>query len=346
LAVAEIHISNYIECAQDYLVIDVRSPSEFVHARIPEAHNIPLFNNDERAIIGTTYKQKSRALAIKQGLDFYGPKMRLIVEKVEELKASANKKKILVHCWRGGMRSGAIAWLLDLYGFEVSKLIGGYKSFRRFCLDELEKQHLFTIIGGRTGAGKTKVLACLRNKGETVICLETLACHRGSSFGAIEMPPQPSQEQFENILALELHTTANKNIFLEDESQRIGRVIIPNTMWHNMRTSSVFYLDLSQDLRLQNTIDDYGTFEITELKDATNRIAKNLGGTHNKEICALLDNNEIEPAFALLLNYYDRVYDKASDKRKEDERKISKIICDTREPDTIADLIINYKKNK
>jgi tRNA 2-selenouridine synthase len=344
VAVQEIKIAALINTKEDYLIIDVRSPSEFAHAHIPNAHSIPLFNDEERAQVGTAYKQRSRQIAIKIGLDFYGPKMRAIVEQVEHLLKETQQKKIIVHCWRGGMRSGAIAWLLDLYGFDVSKLHGGYKAFRRHCLDELEKPHHFIIIGGRTGAGKTTILQSLKQKNAAVICLEGLACHRGSAFGAIEMPPQPSQEQFENLVALELLQHAGKTIFLEDESQRIGRMNIPNTMWQNMRESRVVYVDLTAAQRLQNTIKDYGHFDITELKDATNRIAKNLGGVHNKEVIILLDENKIEPAFEILLQYYDRVYDKATSKRKDDERKFEMIDCPENDADIIADQILNYLK--
>jgi tRNA 2-selenouridine synthase len=344
VAVQEIKIEAIVNCMQDYLIIDVRSPSEFAHAHLPEAYNIPLFNDDERAQVGTTYKQKSRELAIKIGLDFYGPKMRAIVEQVELLLKKRQQKKVLVHCWRGGMRSGAIAWLLDLYGFDVCKLFGGYKAYRRLCLDELERSHNFIIIGGRTGAGKTTILQSLKQKGEAIICLEGLACHRGSAFGSIEMPPQPSQEQFENLIALQLMAHGHKTIFLEDESQRIGRMNIPNTMWQNMRVSRVVYVDLTAAQRLQNTIKDYGHFDIQELKDATNRIAKNLGGVHNKEVIILLDENKIEPAFEILLQYYDRVYDKASSKRAENERKFEMLSCPINDAAIIADQIINYLK--
>jgi tRNA 2-selenouridine synthase len=344
VAVQEIKITSLIDCRQDYLVIDVRSPSEFAHAHISNAHSIPLFNDEERAQVGTAYKQQSRQVAIKIGLDFYGPKMRATVEQVELLLKETQQKKVLVHCWRGGMRSGAIAWLLDLYGFDVSKLHGGYKAFRRHCLTELELPHDFIIIGGRTGAGKTTILQSLKQKQAAVICLESLACNRGSAFGAIEMPPQPSQEQFENLLAVELMQHAGKTIFLEDESQRIGRMIIPNIVWQNMRTSRLIYVDLTAAQRLQNTIKDYGHFDITELKDATNRIAKNLGGVHNKEIIMLLDDNKIEAAFEILLQYYDRVYDKASSKRAEDERKFEMIDCPENDADIIAEQILNYLK--
>jgi len=259
LPIEKLHIEQFLQLAQHHPVLDVRSPGEFAHAHIPGAYALPLFTDEERKIVGTTYKQQSRELAIKVGLDFFGPKMRGMVEEVEKLvdslqmtddsKETKNKSKtVLVHCWRGGMRSAGVAWLLDLYGFKVYTLVGGYKFFRRWVLNQFEKQWSFNIVGGYTGSGKTELLKQFADLGERVIDLESLAHHKGSAFGNIGMPAQPSQEMFENRIALKLfhvssagdkrgngHATKNSyasesdTIWMEDESQRIGTVNIPHS---------------------------------------------------------------------------------------------------------------------
>src|SRR5690606_2721616 len=161
MAIEKLHIDQFLELAKDHPVIDVRSPGEFQHAHIPGATNLPLFNDEERKVVGTLYKQKSREEAIKAGLDFFGPKMRGIIEFAESLLSKNTgdayggnlQTTILVHCWRGGMRSGAIAWLLDLYGFKVYTLTGGYKSFRNYVLSIFNNPLPIFILGGYTGSG-------------------------------------------------------------------------------------------------------------------------------------------------------------------------------------------------
>ncbi len=219
MAVTKIDVEAFVSLSKIHPIIDVRSEGEYQHAHMPGAYALPLFSNEERKIVGTAYKQQSREAAIKTGLDFFGKKMRAMVEEVEKLiderckmerkntayqSENYNSKTILIHCWRGGMRSGAVAWLLDLYGFKVFSLSGGYKAFRNSVLKQFEKEYDFRILGGYTGSGKTYVLHELENKGEKIIDLEYLAGHKGSAFGNIGFKPQPSQEMFENLLAVEL----------------------------------------------------------------------------------------------------------------------------------------------
>ena len=217
MAVEKVNIEQFLLLADTHPVLDVRSPAEFKRAHIPGAVALPLFSDEERKQVGTTYKQVSREAAIKIGLDFFGPKMRRMVEEVEALLKSSsspigdrtsNNKTVLVHCWRGGMRSAGVAWLLDLYGFKVYTLAGGYKAYRNHVLDILSAPHNFQVLGGYTGSGKTFLLHHLRKLGENVIDLETLASHRGSAFGAIGQPEQPAQEMFENLLSQEIRNVS------------------------------------------------------------------------------------------------------------------------------------------
>src|ERR1700759_4202769 len=163
-------------------IADVRTPAEFAHGHIPGAFNLPLFSNEERVLVGTTYKQVGKEAAILLGFDLTGAKWSGFIREALEI---APKKKIALHCWRGGMRSGAMAWALDLYGFDVYLLTRGYKHYRRRGLDTFAEKLNIRILGGLTGSGKTKVLHQLKSLGEQVIDLEDLAQHQGSAFGSM-----------------------------------------------------------------------------------------------------------------------------------------------------------------
>ena len=186
MAIQRLTIKDFLAQSKDHPLLDARSPGEYDHAHIPTAISFPLFTDEERKIVGTTYKQKSREDAIKIGLDFFGPKMRKMVEEAENMISkrqlaignNEDSKSVFVYCWRGGMRSAAIAWLLDLYGFKVYTLAGGYKAFRNHVLQTFEQPFQFKILGGYTGSGKTEVLNELEKQGETVIDLEKIASHK------------------------------------------------------------------------------------------------------------------------------------------------------------------------
>lgn len=330
MGVEKISVEAFVAHAKNFPVIDVRSEAEYEHAHIPGAWNLPLFNNEERKIVGTIYKQSSREDAIKKGLEFFGPKMKEMILFVEDRmkEIHPSNKTILVHCWRGGMRSAGVAWLLDLYGFKVLTLVGGYKAYRNWVLNVLESKPTLKILGGYTGSGKTIVLDALEKMNQVIIDLEGLAGHRGSAFGNIGLPKQPSQEMFENKLALALYNIAsNKNnvtIWLEDESQRIGTVNIPQLFWLHMRKSDIHFLEIPFENRLDYLVDTYGKLEMSELKSATERIQKKLGGLETKTALAFLDENNIRGAFSILLNYYDKLYSKGLEKR-DDPKPILKI---------------------
>ena len=300
------------------IIIDVRSPAEYEHAHIPGALNLPLFDNDERAMIGTTYKKQSREAAIKAGLPLFGNKMLPMIETVESWMAAAQKENHLtkptlyVHCWRGGMRSAAVAWLLDLYGYKVIQLTGGYKAYRNWVLEQFTIAYPLKVLGGYTGSGKTEILHALQEKNYSVIDLEGLAHHKGSAFGAIGQLAQPSQEMFENILAKKLFEV-NKNkkpIWIEDESQRIGTVLIPTPLFHLMRNSTCYFMTIPFEQRLLFILEGYGKFDQQSLIEATERIQKRLGGLETKNAVAHIMQGELKEAFSILLKYYDKWYEK------------------------------------
>ncbi|RPI68717.1 MAG: tRNA 2-selenouridine(34) synthase MnmH, partial [Ignavibacteriae bacterium] len=171
------------------MLIDVRSPGEYDHGHIPGAVNIPLFTDHERAVVGTSYKQDSPEAAMDVALKIVGPKLYGYVEQV---RLSTDDKRLTLYCWRGGMRSSSMAWLFRTVGYDVDVLPGGYKAYRRRVHEVLEYPWNFAVIGGRTGSGKTKVLKILHDAGEQVLDLEAIAHHKGSAFGALNQPPQPT----------------------------------------------------------------------------------------------------------------------------------------------------------
>ena len=225
-----------------------------------------------------------------------------------------SEHKIYLYCWRGGMRSAGVAWLLDLYGFKVFTLKGGYKSFRNFILQQFEREDLnIQLLGGYTGSGKTQILLQKRAQGERVIDLEGLASHKGSAFGNLGMPDQPSQEMFENLLGYKLFKYAEigKTIWMEDESQRLGHVNIPHPLLQKMVQAPIQFTDYSFEERLERIVEEYGGHSIESLINATQRIQKRLGGLNTKNTILYLRQGNIKEAFSILLKYYDKQYDKA-----------------------------------
>ncbi|MFM2337608.1 MAG: tRNA 2-selenouridine(34) synthase MnmH [Bacteroidota bacterium] len=361
MAAQRIHIDEFLLLAQQHPTIDVRSPGEYNHAHIPGAKSIPLFTDEERKVVGTAYKQQSRQAAIKLGLDFFGPKMSEVVKRVELLLS--NKKNgdaetltpiancILVYCWRGGMRSGAISWLLDLYGFKVYTLIGGYKSFRNRVLQTFNQPFRFNVVGGYTGSGKTELLKALQIRGEKIIDLEGIACHKGSAFGSIGMPVQPSQEMFENILSGELsawgmeHQQPHKPIWIEDESQRIGHINIPSVLWKKMRQSPIYFLDIPFEERLIHLTAEYGRLDTACMLNAIDRIKQKLGGLAAKQAYDYLASGNTVESFRILLKYYDKFYLKGLHNREALNSLLQSVVCKTTTVEN-ANILLNVYSDK
>jgi tRNA 2-selenouridine synthase len=318
-----INIHDYIRENRSGLLIDVRSPSEFTKGNIPGSINVPLLSDEERREIGTIYKRESKRKAIRRGLDFFGPKMRDIVSFVDSITGATDENsnagfEITCYCWRGGMRSNIVAWLLETYGYKVTLIKGGYKSYRHWCLEQFEKSLNIILLGGHTGTGKTIVLKKLRDRKLPVIDLEGIANHKGSAFGGIGLGIQPSQETFENQLAHTLFIQLNLYgyVILEDESQRIGTVSIPQPVWEQMKKSSLLFLNREFHKRLNNIIDEYGNLDRSLLCAAVIRLQKRLGGLETKKCLEFLVNKDLRSSFSLLLVYYDKLYQKALEQKQ------------------------------
>ncbi len=301
-----ITIPGWLSASGPVRMADVRTPAEFEQGHIPGAFNLPLFSNEERVQVGTTYKQVSKEAAILLGFDLTGNKWSGFIRQALEM---APDKKIVLHCWRGGMRSGAMAWALNLYGFDVYLLQGGYKSYRRWTLQQFEKQYPIRVIGGMTGTGKTKIIQQLQVSGQLVIDLEALAQHQGSAYGSLNRLIQPTQEQFENNLGLRLsQLNTARPVWVEDESISIGKRFIPKPFWSQMQKSVLFDLHASPEHRLTNLLEEYGTLDKEFLKECTLRIQKRLGPEQTKHAIAAIAEDRIADFIKLVMVYYDKTY--------------------------------------
>jgi tRNA 2-selenouridine synthase len=302
----KLNISDFLKLSASIPVIDVRTPSEYATGHIPGAYNLPLFNDKERETVGILYKNEGRTKAILKGLQLTGPSINL---KLEEALEQAKENKLLVHCWRGGMRSEAMAWLFSLGDIETLVLEGGYKSYRHHVLDKLSEKRNYIVLGGLTGSGKTEILRQMKKAGHQVVDLEGIACHKGSAFGSLGQNTQPTSEHFANILYHELEKTDKSRIvWLEDESKNIGTVFMPDQFYYNLRESCVIALLMDMKTRLPRLVEEYSTFPKDDLISSIKRIAKRLGGDFTSEAVKAVEESNFARAIEITLNYYDKTY--------------------------------------
>lgn len=267
---------------------------------------MPIFDDAERAQIGTVYKQQGSGPATLLGLEFVGPKMRLLVERAQELAPAGNA---ILHCWRGGQRSGALAWLLDFAGFEIEVLDGGYKAYRAEVHTGLATpSHPFVVLGGRTGSGKTELIQQLAELGEQVIDLEGLANHKGSAFGWIGEDNQPTTEQFENdLFEILRQLDPRRRIWMENESRGIGHVYLPVEFMEQLQNSMLLNIDVPRESRIKRLVEMYAKKK-EELIASFQKIERKLGGQHLKSAIKALDRGDFESATEIALVYYDKAY--------------------------------------
>ena len=287
-------------------ILDVRSPAEFAQGHIPGATNLPLFSDAERAEIGTLYKQQGRQAAVLKGLSLVGPRLEVLAAALLEAAGPV----LRIHCWRGGMRSASVAWLARQLDLPVVLLEGGYKAYRRWVLDLFEQPWPLHLLGGRTGSGKTDLLLALRDRGVAVLDLEGRAHHRGSSFGALGLPPQPSSEHYENLLAADLSSLQGAaQIWLEAESSQVGRCRIPAGLWRQMQAAPALAVQRPLEQRVAQLVAIYGQQDPTALAEATQRIAKRLGPQRTALALEAIAAGDWAAACQPMLDYYDRCYD-------------------------------------
>ncbi|MCK5924217.1 MAG: tRNA 2-selenouridine(34) synthase MnmH, partial [Methylococcales bacterium] len=319
-------------------ILDVRAPSEFEKGHIPGAENIALFNDEERAVIGTMYNRAGHDEAVRKGLEIVGPKM---ADFVKEADLKSADKRLYIHCWQGGMRSSSMAWLLQTAGFEVALLEGGYKAYRNEVHASFGRPWKFIILGGSTGSGKTAILKELA-KTEQVIDLEGLAHHKGSAFGGLMQEAQPSTQHFEN----KLHEALNKMdpaqpIWLEDESTTIGKVYLPANFWKQMLAAPTMVVDVPFEVRVERLVTEYAEAEDKLLAEVIGKISKRLGGQQTQDALSALEQKDYHKVAAISLSYYDKTYQYGFESKKRELLGRVEMLSD--EPALAAERLISKK---
>ena len=310
-----ISIDDFLSLRKQLPVVDVRSQGEFQEGHIRNAINIPLLNNEERVAVGTDYKQKGQKEAIKTGFRLVGPRLLDIVNETDQV---AQGKELLVHCWRGGMRSNNFSQFAGMAGVKTHTLKGGYKEYRGIALQSFKKPFQIILLTGCTGSGKSEVLRALKKLGEQVLDLEDLANHKGSAFGGLLMPTQPTTEQFQNELFEEiLSLDLSKRIWVEDESIAIGKIFLPTDFWKTMHESPLVQMDVSKEVRVQRLVNEYGPADRGEFLEIMGKIVKRLGGQHYQAAKEYLLKGDMASTIEILLTYYDKSYLQSIEKRKE-----------------------------
>ena len=298
--------------------IDVRSPGEYAQGTIPGAVNIPLLDDNERALVGTTYKQKGSKQATELAMEIVSPKiphyMRELTDHLRDGQAP------LIFCWRGGKRSKAMATFADLFEIPVYRLEGGYRAYREYVVERLSRTKLgmpTIVLHGLTGVGKTLILERLEARGEPVLDLEKLAGHRGSAFGSLgEITPR-NQKSFDSLLLEKIEELEHAPyVFVEAESKRIGRVLVPDFIMQAKEKGVHLYMEAPMELRVKRILDEYhpeGTDEQQfqqKVLGAISRIEKKLASDVRN---ALKDSAEAQNyahlVFLLLTEYYDPRYE-------------------------------------
>jgi len=332
---------EFILRAGAFPIIDVRSEKEYLQGHIPGAFNLPLFNNEERAVVGTLYKNSGREASVLKGLELAGPKL---ADFVKQLHKITDQKKILVHCWRGGLRSESMAWLFQVAGYEVSVLECGYKTYRRFIRERLSQPANIIVLGGLTGSGKSELLHQLGQKGKQVLDLEALACHKGSVFGGLGQSCQPTNEQFENdIFAAWEKLNPSSPIWIEDESRMIGNVSIPDPLFEQMSRAVMIKVETAREQRIRRLVDEYSKVEKQDLQRAILKISEKLGGTNTKTAEAAIDAGDFDTVAGLALSYYDKTYTHSILKRENPE--IHPVSIESNDPVKNAALILETRKS-
>jgi tRNA 2-selenouridine synthase len=297
----------FAQAKEDSVIIDARSPKEFAQGHIPNAINVPLLNNEHRHLVGCCYKEQGQEAAIALGYELVTP---LFPDIQQQALRNAPAKKVYLHCWRGGLRSKITAGLLAQVGIEVIILQGGYKAWRNALLQEFTTARKGCVVSGLTGTGKTDILQVLEAQERGVVNLEELAHHKGSAFGGLRMPDQPTQEQFENLLGLALKKIGplHAPIIVESESRMIGKIRIPDPFFNLMWSWPRILIQRDLESRIQYIENLYSLCHNDELSEKTTQLSKRMGSEQVQEALIFLQSGNRKEWIRLLLRYYDKSY--------------------------------------
>ncbi|RXT09074.1 tRNA 2-selenouridine(34) synthase MnmH [Ammoniphilus sp. CFH 90114] len=301
---------------EDHVFIDVRSPGEFDESHIPGAINVPIFNDEERAKVGTTYKIKGQDPAKWLGMELVSPKIPHLMQCIREVSESG--KKPIIYCWRGGMRSKSVATFSEMAGLQVQRLTGGFKQYRQWIVDNLNETILpnrFIVLHGMTGVGKTMILDRLKGKGFPILDLEACAGHRGSVFGGIGAPVY-NQKTFESNLYHQLEKIKGLPlVFMEAESRRIGKAVQPEFLLEAKAKGIHVVLETSVEIRAKRIYEEYVIPYKSEaqfqerVKEAVTPILKRFIPAIKDELIQHIDKEDYKNLIVLLLEqYYDPRY--------------------------------------
>ncbi len=311
----ELPVLDFLLLRNELPAADVRSEGEHLAGHIPGTVNIPLLNNEAREAVGIAYKNHGQLEAIRTGFKRVGPNLATLLERAEQL--AGPKRELIAHCWRGGMRSDYFSRFCRMAALSCHTLQGGYKAFRKIAHDYFATEWNLKILGGLTGTGKTEILKALKQHGEQIIDLEELAQHRGSVFGGLLMPAQPTTEQFENNLFEQLlKLDKTRPVWVEDESVAIGKVFLPQAFWKRMAASPVFELQADKAIRVKRLVNEYARADVqlflNALKDITNRLGHTAYQHAHKSVLA----GNWADAIDCILNYYDKAYQNGLDRKQ------------------------------
>jgi tRNA 2-selenouridine synthase len=297
-------------------VIDVRSPGEYAHDHIPGSLNCPVLDDEERARVGTLHNQVSPFEARRVGAALVARNIARHLENV--LKDRPRQWRPLIYCWRGGGRSDAMAEVLRRVGWRAGKLEGGYRTYRRSVIEELETlpgRFRFVVLCGRTGSGKSAILRALAALGEQVLDLEHLARHRGSVLGELPGAAQPSQKFFESLLrhAL-LGFDATRPVYVEAESRKVGNLQVPPALIAAIRVSECIVIEADIAVRSRLLLDEYGHFlaNADGLIDRLRALTMHYGKAKIEQWVGMcVEGRYAELVESLLHEHYDPAYDRS-----------------------------------